>query len=98
MKLLRALGAGTIATTGPYARVRHPQYVGFVLIMVGFLLQWPTLVTLTLFPVMLLMYLRLAQQEERDSLARFGTPYQDYIRDVPAFIPSFHRTPTPSAP
>ncbi|MBS1223626.1 MAG: isoprenylcysteine carboxyl methyltransferase, partial [Proteobacteria bacterium] len=34
-----------LAITGPYARVRHPQYIGFILIMTGFLFQWPTLVT-----------------------------------------------------
>ena len=35
-----------LATTGPYARVRHPQYDAFVLILFGFLLQWPTILTL----------------------------------------------------
>ena len=36
--------------TGPYAYVRHPQYDGFILIMFGFLFQWPTLITLIMFP------------------------------------------------
>ena len=53
--------AGRLATTGPYARVRHPQYVGFILIMFGFLLQWPTLLTLAMFPVLVWMYVRLAR-------------------------------------
>lgn len=77
----------TLATKGPYARIRHPQYVGFVLIMVGFLFQWPTLVTLTLFPVLVFMYVRLAKREERDALAEFGEAYRLYMRDVPAFVP-----------
>jgi len=41
-----------LATTGPYARVRHPQYGGFLLIMIGFLVQWPTIPTLVMFPVL----------------------------------------------
>ncbi|MBI3058034.1 MAG: isoprenylcysteine carboxylmethyltransferase family protein, partial [Deltaproteobacteria bacterium] len=45
-----------LATNGPYAHVRHPQYVGFVLVMLGFLLQWPTLITLVMFPILATMY------------------------------------------
>ncbi|OJW25826.1 MAG: isoprenylcysteine carboxyl methyltransferase [Rhodospirillales bacterium 69-11] len=78
-----------IATTGVYAYVRHPQYVGFVLVMFGFLLQWPTLLTLAMFPVLLFMYARLARTEERESLKQFGVEYEHYMRDVPAFIPRF---------
>ena len=82
-----AQAAHTLATTGPYARIRHPQYVAFVLIMFGFLLQWPTLLTLAMFPVLTLMYLRLARREEREVLAEFGAAYRDYAAHTPAFIP-----------
>ena len=78
-----------LATTGPYARVRHPQYIGFVLIMTGFLLQWPTLVTLTMFPVLVFMYWRLARREERDAREEFGDAYRHYEEDTPAFLPKF---------
>ena len=76
-----------LAISGPYARVRHPQYIGFVLIMFGFLLQWPTLVTLAMFPILVYMYVRLARREERDALAEFGEQYRSYMRSVPAFFP-----------
>jgi len=76
-----------LATSGPYARVRHPQYIGFVLIMFGFLLQWPTLVTLAMFPILVYMYVRLARREERDALAEFGEQYRSYMRVVPGFFP-----------
>ena len=76
-----------LATTGAYARVRHPQYIGFVLIMTGFLLQWPTLVTLAMFPILVFMYARLAKREEADMLAQFGDEYRRYVAAVPAFIP-----------
>jgi len=76
-----------LAVSGPYARVRHPQYIGFVLIMFGFLLQWPTLVTLVMFPILVFMYGRLARNEERDMLAQFGDEYQQYAQTVPGFFP-----------
>lgn len=79
--------AGQLATAGPYAHVRHPQYVGFVLIMIGFFLQWPTLVTGLMLPVLLIMYWRLARREEREVEAVFGEQYRRYARQVPAFVP-----------
>src|SRR3990170_155397 len=80
-----------LAVTGPYAWVRHPQYDGFVLIMLGFLLQWPTILTLVMFPVLVWMYVRLARQEERDALATFGKAYANYAAHVPAFLPRLNR-------
>lgn len=85
--LYDAQRAGELATTGPYAKVRHPQYIGFVLIMFSFLLQWPTLITLIMFPILVFMYVRLAKSEERDTLAQFGDAYRRYMDEVPAFIP-----------
>ncbi len=85
--LYEAQRAGRLATTGAYARVRHPQYLGFVLIMLGFLLQWPTLVTLAMYPVLVSMYARLAKREEAEMLERFGDEYRRYREAVPAFIP-----------
>jgi protein-S-isoprenylcysteine O-methyltransferase Ste14 len=76
-----------LATGGVYARVRHPQYVGFILVMFGFLLQWPTLLTLGMFPVLVFMYVRLAKSEEREAMAEFGEAYARYKEDVPGFIP-----------
>lgn len=76
-----------VACTGPYARIRHPQYVAFVLVMSGFLLQWPTLVTLAMFPVLLLVYARLARREEDDAIAEFGDEYRHYRERTPAFVP-----------
>ena len=85
--LLRAAKAGTLATTGPYARVRHPQYVGFLAIMVGFLLQWPTIPTIVMFPVLIYIYRRLSIQEERGVAAAFGPAWDEYARRTPRFVP-----------
>jgi protein-S-isoprenylcysteine O-methyltransferase Ste14 len=76
-----------LATTGPYARVRHPQYVGFILIMAGFLFQWPTLVTLVMFPILVVMYLRLGKREEAEARSEFGAAYEAYAREVPGWLP-----------
>ncbi|MHB0926141.1 MAG: methyltransferase family protein [Gallionellaceae bacterium] len=76
-----------LATTGPYAKVRHPQYDAFVLIMFGFLLQWPTILTLLMFPVLVWMYVRLARTEERDAEAHFGEQWREYAARTPRFIP-----------
>lgn len=78
-----------LATTGAYARVRHPQYIGFVLIMTGFLFQWPTVVTLVMFPILVFMYVRLARREERDARAEFGDVYSRYEASTPAVFPRF---------
>ena len=87
--LYAAQGTHQLASSGPYARLRHPQYVGFILIMAGFLLQWPTLLTLVMFPVLVWMYVGLAWREEREVRAEFGEEYVRYARRVPGFIPRF---------
>ncbi len=81
----------SLATSGVYSYVRHPQYIGFILVMFGFLLQWPTLLTLAMFPVLVVMYVRLARIEERETLAEFGDVYKKYAAEVPGFIPKLDR-------
>jgi protein-S-isoprenylcysteine O-methyltransferase Ste14 len=76
-----------LATTGPYAYIRHPQYTAFIVIMIGFLLQWPTLVTLLMFPILVFVYVRLAHREELEVLAEFGSPYAHFAAVTPGFIP-----------
>ena len=93
--LYRAQKEGRVARDGVYARIRHPQYLAFALVLTGFLLQWPTLITLAMYPVLLWAYTRLARHEEHDSLARFGDDYARYMREVPAFIPRRHVSSAP---
>jgi protein-S-isoprenylcysteine O-methyltransferase Ste14 len=87
--LYKAQQAEQLATTGPYAHVRHPQYVAFILIMLGFLFQWPTIPTLLMFPILVYMYVRLARREEQEVLREFGDEYRGYIASTPAFFPRF---------
>ena len=76
-----------LASTGIYARMRHPQYLGFILVITGFLLQWPTVLTLAMYPVLVIMYLQLARQEERQAEREFGDRYRAYKARVPGFLP-----------
>ncbi|MFI7413500.1 methyltransferase family protein [Streptomyces sp. NPDC049627] len=82
-----------LATTGVHAWVRHPQYDGFLLIMIGFLLQWPTIPTLIMFPVLVYVYARLARSEEREVAGRFGERWTAYAAVTPAFRPRHPRHP-----
>ncbi|HVT75885.1 MAG TPA: isoprenylcysteine carboxylmethyltransferase family protein [Acidimicrobiales bacterium] len=102
-QLWEAARTNTLATTGLYAWVRHPQYAGFLLIMFGFLVQWPTLPTLVMFPVLVVIYRRLAISEERAVRETFGAAWDAYAATTPRFIPrrGHHRprpTPTPPRP
>lgn len=85
--LYKAQRTGTLASTGPYSRIRHPQYAAFILVMFGFLLQWPTIITVLLFPILVVTYVRLAHQEEKSALAEFGENYRQYMEQVPAWWP-----------
>jgi protein-S-isoprenylcysteine O-methyltransferase Ste14 len=89
--LYEAQQTHTLATTGPYAYVRHPQYVGFILIMLGFLFQWPTIITLIIFPILVTMYVKLARREEKEVLAEFGEKYKRYMVSTPGFLPRLSR-------
>ncbi len=88
--LYAAQSSGQLAVTGPYARVRHPQYLGLIAIMTGFLLQWPTLVTLAMFPVLVIVYVRLARREEAETASRFGQQWARYAQRTPGFVPRWN--------
>ncbi len=87
--LYKAQKNHVLATTGSYAHVRHPQYDAFILVMLGFLVQWPTIPTVIMFPILVWMYKRLASREEKEILAEFGEEYSKYAAITPAFIPRF---------
>lgn len=84
----RIYGAkGQLVTDGVYAQVRHPQYLGFILVTFGWLIHWPTLVTALLWPILTISYHRLAREEERKLRSKFGMEYQKYSERVSMFIP-----------
>ncbi|WP_323844317.1 isoprenylcysteine carboxylmethyltransferase family protein [Microbulbifer magnicolonia] len=95
-QLYAAQQSGTLATGGIYRHLRHPQYLGFILIMTGFLLQWPTLLTLVMYPILVYMYVHLAKREERETEARFGDTWRRYAAVTPRFIPRWRLPGTAS--
>jgi protein-S-isoprenylcysteine O-methyltransferase Ste14 len=96
--LYRAQREGALATGGPYGHLRHPQYAGFILIMSGFLLQWPTFITLAMFPILVTVYVRLAHREEREVAVEFGDAWTRYADVTPAWLPRLGRLVRPTGP
>jgi methanethiol S-methyltransferase len=78
-----------LVSEGIYSRLRHPQYSGLFLVTIGFLIQWPSLTTLIMWPILIFAYYRLSMREERDMIKQFGQEYLEYKKRVPAFIPKF---------
>lgn len=78
---------GKVATTGLYKYVSHPQYSGFILVILGFLVQWPTLITIIMAPILILRYVLLARKEEKDMLKALPVEYSQYLKGKPRFIP-----------
>jgi protein-S-isoprenylcysteine O-methyltransferase Ste14 len=89
--LFEAQRRRALAVSGPYSLMRHPQYVGFMLVMLGFLVQWPTLLTIAMFPLLVAMYVRLARREEREVKLTLGEEYERYASRTPAFFPRIPR-------
>ncbi|WP_447954384.1 methyltransferase family protein [Sphingopyxis chilensis] len=87
----RAEHSQALATDGPYASVRHPLYIGLLTIAFGVLLQCPTLVSLVMFSALVVMYTRLARDEEKEAITAFDGAYRDYMNRVPAFIPDLRQ-------
>jgi protein-S-isoprenylcysteine O-methyltransferase Ste14 len=78
---------GGLVTGGLYKYVRHPQYSGLFLVMIGMLIQWPTIITALMFPVLVYVYYRLSKREEREVLKIYGDEYRVYAEKTPMFIP-----------
>jgi protein-S-isoprenylcysteine O-methyltransferase Ste14 len=78
-----------IGTDGIYRYIRHPQYIGLFLIMTGWLLHWPTLLTLIIFPVLLVVYYRLAINEEKALAESFNEEFEAYRKQTSRFFPRF---------
>lgn len=80
-------GANNLVTDGLYRRFRHPQYTGLILLIIAFLIMWPTILTLILAPLLIGRYIVLAREEDRELEKEFGEEFRRYRENVPAFIP-----------
>lgn len=86
--LYRSQKGHRLVTSGIYQYMRHPQYAGFIAIIIGFLLQWPTIITLLMAPVLIIRYIHLAKSEEKDMINEYGQQYEEYKRSTSSFLPS----------
>jgi len=79
-------GRGVLVTSGIYSLMRHPQYLGLILIVLAYNIQWPTLPILLLGPILILMYIRQARREDRELESKFGQEFHEYASCIPAFF------------
>ncbi len=85
-------GKGTLVTGGIYAYARHPQYTGFLLMTLGLLVHWATLPLLIMWPILVLLYYRLAKKEEGELEKEFGNQYIEYKKKTTMFLPRWRRS------
>ncbi|MDP2730510.1 MAG: isoprenylcysteine carboxylmethyltransferase family protein [Dehalococcoidales bacterium] len=82
---------GQLVTGGIYRHLRHPQYAGIWIFIAAWLVQWPTIITILLAPVLFLTYYWLCRREEAALAKEFGDEYQHYRQRVPMFLPRLVR-------
>lgn len=90
-KLIHQADGQELVTNGIYSKIRHPQYSGLFLITIGFLIQWPSVSTIVMWPILMFAYYKLAMREERDVEMKFGEDFMKYKQSVPTFIPKFSK-------
>jgi methanethiol S-methyltransferase len=87
-ELYRARKESRLVTDGLYAVVRHPQYTGLFIGLFGEgVVHWPTVFSITVFPLIVLAYVMLALREEKKVIEEFGDEYRVYQQQVPRFFP-----------
>ena len=82
---------GKLVTTGIYAHVRNPQYLGMLLLTLGMNVQWLTILSLLLWPLLVILYYRLAREEAKEMEEKFGEKFRKYEQNVPLFIPHLRK-------
>ena len=91
-ELYRAHEEKRLAKEGLYGLVRHPQYSGLFIGLFGEgVVHWPTIFSVTLYPIIVVAYILLARREERQMLAQFGDEYRGYRERVPMLFPGWHQ-------
>lgn len=92
-QLYAAIKQDEMARFGLYRFIRHPQYTGFFLFLLGSMINWPTAITMLTLPLLWGVYLRLARVEEQDAIATFGDTYRQYMSKTGRFVPWIGQVP-----
>ena len=82
--LYRRIDNEKLVTSGIYSVSRHPQYLGFLLIIIGWLVGWPTILTVIFSPILVIVYVRVARKEEKEMSNLEG--YGEYRERVPFLL------------
>ena len=91
-QLYDARKENSLAMNGLYGLVRHPQYTGLFLILFGEgIVHWPTIFSVSIFPVIVFAYVSLARREEKLMVEQFGERYLAYREQVPGFLPRWEK-------
>ncbi len=80
-------GGGELASSGIYARMRHPRYVGMIGAVLGACLLAGTPLMWEVAAIWVCLAVLAIRLEERELRRRFGAAYEEYSRRVPRFIP-----------
>jgi protein-S-isoprenylcysteine O-methyltransferase Ste14 len=76
---------GKVVDKGLFAILRHPQYLGYMMLAGGFALLSQNLVVVCLAVISIICFFLQALQEEKYCLDQFGNSYQNYLKSVPRF-------------
>lgn len=82
--LYRKIKKEELVTTGIYSYSRHPQYFGFILIIIGWLVGWPTILTVIFSLILIYKYVKVCKVEEKE--LEHIKKYQKYKNDVSFLI------------
>ena len=74
-----------LVTSGIYQYSRHPQYLGFIFIILGWLFGWPTPLTLIFAPILIYKYFSVCRKEEIEMIKEHPE-YEEYRLKVPFMI------------
>ena len=83
--LYRNVKKNQFVTTGVYSISRHPQYLGFLLVIIGWFIGWPTILTLIFSPILIYKYIKVSLTEE-DEMKKIDPNYSEYAKKTPFMI------------
>jgi len=89
--LVGRIGEPKFITTGVYAWVRHPMYLGSLLVLLGLFVATLSLLSLLVWVGLFAFFDRMATYEERDLCRVLGEQYLNYQRQVPKWLPHVKR-------
>jgi protein-S-isoprenylcysteine O-methyltransferase Ste14 len=79
--------APTVIETGILGHVRHPLYLGVLIIYISFIIGTFSVISFAIFVIVAVIYNKLANYEEQDLERIFGEEYLEYKTRVPKWIP-----------